>query len=138
MKITRIERNGVVCAAVESDGQVITDVESALELLMNAQYGAGTKNIAIAKEQVCTDFFLLGTGIAGEILQKIVDYGGRIALYGDFACYASKPLRDFMRESNRGTRIFFVSTREEAIDRLTSVGADKCASTKGATAGGDL
>lgn len=138
MKITRIERNGVVCAAVESDEQVITDVESTLELLMNAQYGTGTKNIAIAKEQVCPGFFILGTGIAGEILQKIIDYGGRIALYGDFSPHASKPLRDFMRESNRGTCIFFVPTREEAIDRLTSAGANKCASTKGATAGDDL
>lgn len=79
----------------------------------------GTKNIVIAKEQIAEEFFVLSTGLAGEILQKLVNYGGRIAVYGDFSGYTSKPLRDFIYESNKGKDIFFVRTAEEAVDRLT-------------------
>ena len=49
MKIIKIERNNKVCAVVESDETVIADVQSALELLMNVSFDAGTKSIAIAK-----------------------------------------------------------------------------------------
>ena len=120
MKIIKIERNSRVCAVVESDETVIADVQSALELLMNVSFDVGTKSIAIAKNRIHRDFFILSTGVAGEILQKYVNYGGRIAIYGDFSSYTSKPLKDFMYESNKGANVFFVTTKEEAVNRLTS------------------
>lgn len=43
----------------------------------------------------------------------------RVAIYGDFSRCKSKPLKDFMRESNRGRDVFFVVTEEEAIAALT-------------------
>ena len=119
MTIHPITKNGVTCAVIESDAPVITDVGSALDVLMSAKYEAGTGNIVIAKEQVTEDFFILSRGLAGEILQKYVNYGGRIAIYGDYSHYTSKPLRDFIRESNRGRDVFFAVTKEEAIDMLT-------------------
>lgn len=63
-------------------------------------------------------FFVLSTGLAGEILQKYVNYGGRMAIYGDYSRYTSKPLKDFMYESNKGRDFFFVSTKDEAIAAL--------------------
>ena len=119
MEIKTTERNGVVCAVVSAGEKVVTDAQSALELLMSVQYEAGTKNIAISKKLVCEDFFVLSTGLAGEILQKLVNYGGRIAIYGDYARYTSKPLRDLIYESNKGKDVFFVATEAEAIERLT-------------------
>ena len=119
MTIHPITKNGVTCAVIESDAPVITDVGSALDVLMSAKYEAGAGNIVIAKEQVTEDFFILSRGLAGEILQKYVNYGGRIAIYGDYSHYTSKPLRDFIRESNRGRDVFFAATKEEAIDMLT-------------------
>ena len=62
---------------------------------------------------------LLSTGLAGEILQKFVNYGGRIAIYGDYSHYTSKPLKDFIYESNNGKDVFFVSSLEEAVEKLT-------------------
>lgn len=53
---------------------------------------------------VAEEFFILSSGLAGEVLQKLINYGGRIALYGDFSHYTSKPLLDFMYESNKGVR----------------------------------
>lgn len=119
MTIEKIERNNEVCAVVRSDGKVMTDAQSALDLLMSAKYDAGTKNIVISKKLITEDFFILSTGLAGEILQKYTNYGGRIAIYGDFSRYTSKPLKDFIYESNQGHDVFFVATEEEAIERLT-------------------
>ncbi|MBQ7802074.1 MAG: DUF4180 domain-containing protein [Oscillospiraceae bacterium] len=118
MEFRKIEEKGRVIGVVESDETVITDVQSALDLLMSAKYGIGTKDIVIDKRLVCGDFFILSTGLAGEILQKFINYGGRVAIYGDFSGYTSKPLRDFIYESNKGRDVFFVSTEEEAVAML--------------------
>ena len=119
MTIMKIEKNGILCAIVDSDEPLITDAQSALDVLKTAKYDAGTKNIVISKELIVEDFFILSTGLAGEILQKYINYGGRIAIYGDYSHYTSKPLHDFIYESNKGKDVFFVGTKEEAIDRLT-------------------
>lgn len=118
MNLTGIEENGVLCVLVESDEPVITDAQSAIDLLMSAQYDVGSKDIVIPKQLIAEDFFVLSTGLAGEILQKYVNYGGRIAVYGDYSHYTSKPLKDFMYESNKGRDFFFVSTRDEAVAAL--------------------
>ena len=118
MNIEKIAKNGTVCAVVRSDEIVITDSQSALDLLMTAKYDIGTKNIVIDKKLVKEDFFVLSSGLAGEVLQKYINYGGRIAIYGDYSHYTSKPLRDFIYESNKGHDVFFVATEDEAIECL--------------------
>lgn len=47
MNIEKIEKNGTICAVVRSDEVVVTDPQSALDLLMTAKYDVGTKNIVI-------------------------------------------------------------------------------------------
>ena len=118
MNIEKIEKNGTICAVVRSDEVVVTDPQSALDLLMTAKYDVGTKNIVIYKRLIKEDFFILSSGFAGEILQKYVNYGGRIAIYGDYSHYTSKPLHDFIYESNKGHDVFFVATEDEAIKCL--------------------
>ena len=118
MNIEKIEKNNTVCAVVRSDAIVITDAQSALDLLMTARYDLGTKNIVIDKKLIKEEFFVLSSGLAGDILQKYINYGGRIAIYGDFSHYTSKPLQDFIYESNHGHDVFFVTTEDEAVDRL--------------------
>lgn len=119
MQLTKIEKNGIACAVVNSNEIVITDAQSALDVLMSAKYDIGTKNIVVDKELITEDFFILSKGLAGEILQKYVNYGGRIAIYGDYSHYTSKPLKDFIYESNKGKDVFFVTTRDEAVEMLT-------------------
>lgn len=118
MNIEKIEKNGIVCAVVCSDEIVITDSQSALDLLMTAKYNVGTKNIVIDKKLIKEDFFILSSGLAGEILQKYVNYEGRIAIYGDYSQYTSKPLHDFIYESNKGHDIFFTTSKDEAVEYL--------------------
>ena len=119
MELTKIEKNGIICAVVNSDELVITDAQTALDVLMSAKYDLGTKNIIIDKKLILDDFFILSKGIAGEILQKYINYGGRMAIYGDYSHYTSKPLKDFIYESNKGKDIFFVATQDEAVEMLT-------------------
>lgn len=119
MNIEKVVKNNTVIAVVTGDGKLITDSQSAMDLVMTAKYESGTKNIAIDKKCVDDEFFVLSTGLAGEILQKFVNYGVRCAIYGDYSRYTSKPLHDFIYESNKGKDVFFTETKEEAIDMLS-------------------
>ena len=75
--------------------------------------------IALNKGAVVEDFFILSTGLAGEILQKVINYQTKFAIYGDYSKYTSKPLKDFIYESNNGRDIFFVKNEEESIKMLS-------------------
>ena len=121
MKFEKIDCGNGMVAVVSSDDKVITDVDSALDLLMSAKYDAGTKYIVVDKKSVIEDFFVLSSGLAGEILQKYINYDGKIAIYGDYSHYTSKPLKDFIYESNKGRDVFFVATKEEAIQKLAEI-----------------
>ena len=118
MNFEKIEKNNRICVVAVSDEKIITDAQSALDVLMRAKYEAGTKNIVIDKKLIAEDFFILRTGLAGEILQKYINYGGRIAIFGDYSRYTSKPLKDFIYESNKGKDVFFAATEAEAIHML--------------------
>lgn len=87
---------------------------------MTVCYETGTKNIAISKNLFADRFFILSSGLAGEILQKFVNYQFRVAIYGDYSKYTSKPLKDFIYESNNGRDIFFTASLEKAVEKLTA------------------
>lgn len=119
MNIEHLKDAKADIAVVSSDEKLITDTQSALDLAMTVRYETGATDIILDKSAVCEEFFILSTGMAGEILQKFTNYHVRIAIWGDYSHYTSKPLRDFIYESNNGSDFFFVSTREEAIEKLT-------------------
>ena len=121
MTIKKTMYNGHIIAIIDSDQPVITDTASALDLVMSVRYETQTDLVAIRKEAVAESFFILSTGLAGDILQKFVNSGIKTALFGDYSSYTSKPLRDFIYESNQGTTVAFVPTEEQAIDKLASM-----------------
>lgn len=118
MQITSVTHENVPIAVVQSDSAVITDAQSALDLVMTVQYETGSNRVVLNKDAVCRDFFILSTGLAGEILQKFINYHVKLAIVGDYSGYTSKPLRDFIYESNQGRDVFFVATQEEALEKL--------------------
>ncbi len=121
MKIEPYTQNGITLALISSAELVITDVQSALDLMMTVSYQTGANRMVLDKQTITEDFFILSRGLAGEILQKYQNYGIKAAIYGDFTRYTSKPLHDFLWESNRGKDFFFLPTQEEAIQQLLSV-----------------
>lgn len=119
MNIEHLKDNGTDIAVISSEEKLIVDTQSALDLVMTVKYETNSTNIVMNKSAVCEEFFILSSGMAGEILQKFINYHVRIAIYGDYSQYTSKPLRDFIYESNHGNNFFFVSTKEEGIRKLT-------------------
>ena len=60
-------------------------------------------------------FFDLSTGVAGELVQKLVNYGVRMAAVVPDLSAHSRPFQDFAREANVGRRFRFFATRAEAV-----------------------
>ena len=107
MKIEKLIYNDVQIVHVISEEVLITDTQSATDLMMTVAYETGIKNIVMAKELFVDYFFVLSSGLAEEVLQKFVNYRFRLAVYGDYSKYTSKPLKDFIYESNNGLRRLF-------------------------------
>ena len=95
----------------------------AMELIASARYETGCEALIFPKEALSEDFFRLSTGLAGEVLQKFVNYQMKLAVVGDFSRYTSKPLQDFIRESNEGRQICFQPSEEAALAWLERAGA---------------
>ena len=121
MHVELLHRNGRDISLISGDEVLITDPQSALDLAMGVKYETGAARMVLDKALFCEDFFVLSTGLAGEVLQKWINYHIKAALYGDFSRYTSKPLRDFIYESNQGTNFFFLPSCEEAVERLSRV-----------------
>jgi hypothetical protein len=113
MQIQLSEISGVPLAEIISADLIFNDVQDVLDIMADCRYN-GAHAMIIHENQIVPDFFDLKTGIAGEILQKFSNYDMRLAIVGDFTKYTSKSLRDFIYESNKGRRINFVSSLDEA------------------------
>ena len=76
--------------------------------------------IVVPVECLDDDFFRLRTRIAGELIQKFVQYRRRLVIVGDISRHVaeSSALRAFVNEANRGKEIWFLASREELDERL--------------------
>ena len=107
-------------AIIYSNEIIIKNVETAIDFIMNISYETNCNKIVLNKEAILDDFFILSKGLAGEILQKFINYQIKFAIYGDYSKYTSKPLKDFIYESNNGKDIFFITNEDEAIKMLSN------------------
>lgn len=119
MRIRLENRNGIDIAVVESDEVILSDPQAALDFLMTTYHQSGCNRIVVTKNAVAEEFFQLSSRLAGEILQKFINYRSKLAIVGDFSIYDSKSLRDFIYESNRGQDVFFAESEEEALRLLS-------------------
>ncbi|MGG0261664.1 DUF4180 domain-containing protein [Bacillus mycoides] len=121
MEIKKVVTGGINIAVVRNDTVLISDVQSALDLMATVQYEVDSKRIAINKSLISESFFDLKTRLAGDILQKFINYRVKIAIIGDFSMYTSKSLKDFIYECNKGKDIFLLATEQQAIEKLSSL-----------------
>jgi hypothetical protein len=117
------EIHGVRVLSVPDEGPAIRSGADALDLIA-ATYGLDVDLIAIPVGRFDPEFFTLSNGLAGEFLQKLVNYRLRVAIIGDLSAHteASNALRDFVRESNRRKHQWFLETRAELRERLAGEG----------------
>lgn len=109
MNVINHQINGVNTAEIVSDELLIVNPEDTLQLMVDLYY-QGYDRIIVSENNVTPDFFDLKTRLAGEILQKFVNYKMRIAIVGDFEKYPGQSIKDFIYESNKGPHIKFVKT----------------------------
>ncbi|GAA2634018.1 DUF4180 domain-containing protein [Streptomyces axinellae] len=105
-----------LCAA---EGEAICGEREALDLIGNASY-QGAQWVVLPVERLADHFFQLSTRVAGDIAQKFVNYRMGLVVLGDISRHtaSSTALRDFVRESNRGRQLWFLTDLDELRERL--------------------
>ncbi len=109
--------NDTGIAEVVSDDIIVKTAQDGLDLLGDAYY-QGYDKMILHMKNITPSFFDLKNGLAGEILQKFSNYRFRLVIVGDFSQVESKSLSDFIRESNNGKLVNFLSSRDEAVNKL--------------------
>lgn len=101
--------HGTIVFLCDAEGPAIVGERGAADLIGDA-FGAGAMMIAIPLARLGPDFLRLSTRVAGELLQKLVNYRFQVAILGDVsaAVATSDALRDFVVESNRGDTVWFL------------------------------
>ncbi len=109
MKTLRLDVNGPLIA---------TPADAST--LIGATWGQEIDLIVVPVQRLHADFFKLSTGLAGALLQKLVNHQLQLAVLGDVSTYvaASDAFRDFVREANRGRQTWFVADEAELNAKL--------------------
>jgi hypothetical protein len=113
------DRAGTTVLVCDPAGPTIATEADALDLIGAAFQGAQV--VAVPAGRLDPDFFTLGTRLAGEVMQKFVNYRLRLAVVGDITAHlaASAALRALVEESNRGGHVWFVPDLDALDRRLT-------------------
>lgn len=112
MEIISHQNKELKSAELISDDLLIVNPEDTLQLIVDIYY-QDFDRIIVHQKNVAPAFFDLKTKLAGEILQKFINYKMRLVIIGDFSKYESDSLRDFIYESNKGKHINFLSDFSE-------------------------
>jgi len=105
-EVARLAGRAVLLCAV--DGPPLSGEADALDLI-GSLWGQEIEWLVLPAARLGEGFLRLRTGLAGAVIQKFVTYGVRLAIVGDIsaAVAESDALRDFVRESNAGDRVWF-------------------------------
>ena len=111
--------HGVRVLQIEPDGPELRSDRDAVALIGDA-LGSQVEMVLLPVSRLDDTFFDLSTRLAGEFVQKFVNYGIRLVIIGDISQHTaeSKSLREFAYEANRGDRIWFMPSREMFEHRL--------------------
>ena len=120
MLATKIyELRGVRVLECAPDGTKLRTYRDAVDLIGKTFENRATL-IVIPVECLDDEFFQLKTRIAGELIQKFVQYRRRLVILGDISrrLAESSALRAFVNESNRGKEVWFLASRDDLEERL--------------------
>lgn len=112
------ERAGVPVLVCDPDGPPVATVQDALDLVGAAFLGA--EAVAVPASRLGDEFFSLGSRLAGEVMQKFVNYRLRLVVLGDISRHlaTSSALRALVHESNRADHVWFLPDIEALDARL--------------------
>ncbi|MEK0315558.1 DUF4180 domain-containing protein [Cohnella sp. 56] len=122
MNISIDQQDNSRIAIVDSPDVIIHNAQDALDLMASIYYNHNEcHKILLEKSNLTEAFFELKTGLAGDILQKYVNYNVKLAIVGDLDAYDSKSLKDFIYECNKGKQVFFLKDRQDALRALHDI-----------------
>jgi Domain of unknown function (DUF4180) len=100
----------------DAEVSIVSDSSALIGLAMEHRAAM----VILPASEVDPAFFQLKTGVAGDLIQKFVNYRLRLAIIGDVEGYAerSTALRAFILESNRGRTLWFSPTPADLRARL--------------------
>ena len=109
-------RHILIC---DAEGPRVGNERDATALVETA-LNAGVRTIVVPTTRLSDAFFILSTGLAGAVVQKIVNYRLNVVVIGDLTgpLKRSAPLRDWVRESNRGDQLWFLDDLDALRTRL--------------------
>jgi hypothetical protein len=109
-------RDGISLAEITGEGVIVATAGDFLTVMFETRRLEADR-AAIHAENIHPDFFNLRTGLAGELLQKLVNYHLKLAVVGDISAHLEKSeaLKALVRESNRGRDVRFVAMVEDAF-----------------------
>jgi hypothetical protein len=113
-QVTELE--GLRILELSAEGPPVGDSSALISLAFEHQADL----VAIPVERLSESFFKLASGVAGDLVQKFVNYRIRLAILGDVSAPLanSNALRSFVYEANRGDQLWFVENREALAARL--------------------
>ncbi|SDP92136.1 DUF4180 domain-containing protein [Phyllobacterium sp. OV277] len=115
-----IEIHGVRVFVFDAKGDKLAGERDA-NAFLSAVWAQQATLAVIPVERLGEDFLDLKTRIAGEVIQKFVNYQVRLAILGDVSAWISEStaLRDFVYETNRGRSLWFIGDLAELDQRLS-------------------
>lgn len=113
------EINGHRMLTVEDTDAVLATVRDFTNLIGDAM-SEDLRIVAIPSDRMGDNFYRLRTGVAGEVLQKLVNYQMKLAVIGDVSTWVteSNAFRDLLIELDRGTDVLFVADEAALAKRL--------------------
>ena len=123
-RIEELERQRLLF--LDGEGPALARVQDILDLVAEA-LPRRVSMIVVTVERLDPSFFQLRSGLAGEFVQKIVNYRLRLAVIGNISAFTanSAAFTDFVRESNRGRSIFFVHDLDELVEKLAALSREQ-------------
>jgi len=112
-----IERANHRLLVVDAEGPILRRTQDVLDLIQ-ATFAQKASVLVVPVPRLDPAFFQLRSGLAGEFVQKVVNYQLKLVIVGNISVQvaASDALRDFVREANRGHSIFFVPHLDARAD----------------------
>lgn len=117
MEFSVNEVNGIKYIRCAAQGEPIRSERQALDLL-GACYEYDTGRIMLPGGVLGEEFFRLGTGVAGAILQKLTNYQTRVAIVIRDEIMIKGKFREFVAECNRGGGVRFFQNEAAAAEWL--------------------
>ena len=113
--------HGVRILEYPAEGPILSNDRAIMDLIADGR-SHNADMVVVPTARFSAEFFQLRTRLAGDLLQKFVNYQLRLTILGDLSKEASESqsLQAFIRESNRGAHLWFLNTIQELEQKLAA------------------